>query len=727
MSGGEGRDERLAQLRETYREEAEELAGVLERSLLSLEADPGDAESIHAAFRAIHTIKGSGSMVGASMVARFGHEMEGLLARARDGQVAIGPDLIGLCLRGLDRLKALLIDEPAEFSAEDLALMEGFRSFSIASEAGARGPASATAPGGEKPETVEPMPMPAAESPETASTQISGEAGLRTYRIRFRPQPDIFLIGGNPLAAIRQLSALGRMECTMNREDVPALEDLDPERCYLSWDIVLTTDRGLAAIRDAFIFYESGSDVHISEIDDPGAAPEGAEYKRIGEILVEKGVLSEEAVRESLPPRLGEVLVEKGLVSRYEIESALHEQQFVRTERSSRQRQEAASSIRVKFEKLDQLVNLAGEMATVQARITDLAAKSRERDLESLAEHLERLTASLRDIAMGIRMVPLSALFESFFRTVRDLGTELGKQAELRISGGDTELDKYMVDHLKDPIMHIIRNSMDHGIEAPTIRTAAGKPAAGAIELSAAYEGSSVVITVRDDGAGLDLERIRRKAVERGLLRAEDDPSDKELEDLVFLPGFSTAEKATSVSGRGVGMDVVRSDISAVGGEVELTSWPGRGTAISLRIPLTLAIIDGLLVRAAGESFFIDVDSVLECRDDVGGQAGAELSTAAFRGELIPVIDLRWAFAARGASLETACQMVVVGTARRKAGLLVERIVGQAQTVIKPFVNQYSKENFISGAAILGSGEVALILDAARLLKRYGAEGERGA
>jgi len=498
---------------------------------------------------------------------------------------------------------------------------------------------------------------------------------------------------------------------------------MEPEACYLYWDVTLSTSRGIDAVKDVFIFVEDSCELKIEAVDEEEEiAPEKAEgYKRLGEILVERGDLRTEDLNEALESRkrIGEVLAERGAVSKEAVKSAMEEQQHVAEARQMRQEKAAASSIRVAANKLDALVDMVGELVTVQARLSQKASTQADADLLSISEEVERLTAELRDTTMGIRMLPIGTVFSKFTRLVRDLSGELGKKIVMTTEGAETELDKTVIERLNDPLVHLIRNSIDHGIELPAERLEKGKKRQGTVHLAAYHSGANVFIRIQDDGAGLDRERIREKAVERRLIAADAVLADREIFALIFLPGFSTSRTVSNVSGRGVGMDVVKRGIAALQGSIETASTKGEGTTITLKLPLTLAIIDGLLVRIGQAHFVLPLSAIDECveltRQDVANAHGQHLAT--IRGELVPYLRLRQRFGIAGEPPAIE-QIITTQIDGHRVGLVVDQVVGEHQTVIKPLGRFYRGVEEVSGATILGDGNVALILDLPKLVHK---------
>ena len=684
---------------EAFKEEAHELLGELEDSLLALEQSPADEELIGRVFRAMHTIKGSGAMFGFEDIASFTHEVETVFDLVRDGKIAVTTELVNLSLAARDEIRALLDGSDQEDAAKRKEIIAAFRRLIPVAD-------------------VEPGPIPAPASP---GKELSGEGVPVTYRIRFRPAADIFLTGTNPLHLLNELRQLGEFNVVAQTEAIPVLSEINPEHCYTAWDIFLTTSRGSDAIADVFIFVADDSELDIQVIDD--GLEGGGDYKKLGEILVERGDLDRSTLNRLLAQRrlIGEALIDTGLVSGDKVHSALMEQRHVRAAQKKRQETEGSASIRVPSAKLDQLVDLVGELVTVQARLSQTAINCNDPQLLSIAEEVERLTGDLRDNALNIRMLPIGTIFSKFQRLVRDLSAELGRDVELVTEGAETELDKTVLERLNDPLVHLLRNSVDHGIEPPEVRRQTGKPGRGKIGLSARHSGAQVIIQVQDDGGGLDQEAIRARAVALGWLAAEAEISDKELFGFIMSPGFSTAKEVTSVSGRGVGMDVVKKAIEALQGSIEISSRRGSGTTITIKLPLTLAIIAGLLVSMADDYFVVPLSAVTECveltREDVAEAHGHKIANV--RGEIVPYIPLRERFGING-QIPALEQIVITETNGQTVGFVVDQVIGEQQTVIKSLGRVYEAVTGISGATILGDGTVALILDVSQLISPGG-------
>jgi two-component system chemotaxis sensor kinase CheA len=714
----------IEKFKEAFREEAVELLNNLEATLLELEADPRNSETVSAVFRTMHTIKGSSAMFGFDAISRFTHEVESIMDLLREGAFIADRRLIDLTLKARDLISAMLNAPSDDQKALGETLVREFKEHSEARIA---------AKNAELAETSE-LPIAAAAEPHAsqaaddqsqadqsatglAAVDISTARPMETFRIRFVPASDVFLNGTRPLLLLEELRSLGEASIVPIADLIPPLSSIDPEKCYVGWEITLTTDKGEDAIHDVFIFVEGTCELLVERLATERNAPD-IEVKRIGEILVSHGVTTPEKIQnvEGGRKRIGELLVEEKVATSAQVQSALAEQEHLKRLKD-KQQDLGTSSIRVASEKLDALVDLVGELVTLQARLSQTATDFHDGGLSLIAEQFERLVAQLRDNTMSIRMLPIGSTFSRFRRVVRDLSAELGKEIELATEGAETELDKTVIEKLNDPLVHIIRNSVDHGIESPDDRVAAGKERCGTVSLAAMHSGAHVLISVADDGGGLDTDRIYAKAVERGIVQQGAPLSEQEMFQLIFAPGFSTAKVVTSVSGRGVGMDVVKREIDSLGGSVFVESTRGSGTKVTLKIPLTLAIIEGLLVRVGNEHYVVPLSSVDGCieikrAERLTAKDGRKLLT--YRNELLPYVGMRELFEVSGVAPAIE-QIVVVNANEARVGFVVDQVVGDYQTVIKPLGRMFKSSEGLSGATILGDGTVALIVDVNRL------------
>lgn len=650
--------------RQSFREEAGEILLELETAMLALHDTPQDAQLVGRVFRGLHTIKGSGAMFGFDDLAAFTHELETVFDEVRKGTLLVDADLVDLTLAALDQIRKLLHATPDQGACDDILRR-----------------ARALMPRAAQTQALVPLSISPADE----------QAGGAEWRIYFAPGAEMMRNGSDPLLLIKELSGMGRLTATASMDAIPGIADLEPQRCYVSWDMTLQTRAGGDAIRDVFIFVQDQCELTVEPVQaEPGNPQKGS------------AAAGADAI-----PTAGDVTA-----------AALARERAVQGGRRAYDKPETASSLRVPAAKLDQLVDLVGELVTVQARLSGLSAQREDGELSAVSEEVERLASALRENSMNMRMLPIRGTFERFRRLVHDLARDLGKDVELTIEGAETELDKTVIEQLSDPLMHLIRNSMDHGIEPPEQRVAAGKPAMATIHLSARHAGASVLIGVSDDGRGIDREAVRKRAIERGLTSEDAFLSDAQIFDFIFHPGFSTAKQVTDLSGRGVGMDVVRKQVDLLRGGIDVASKPGEGTTVTLRLPLTLAIIDGLLVRVADSSFVLPLANTLECIELAGNRAeeNSGKHIVNVRGEIVPYIRLREYFevTTERPAIE---QIMLVETEEGYIGLVFDQVLGNCQTVIKSLGRWFRDVPFVSGATILGDGTVALILDPQRLVQ----------
>ncbi|CAK0753975.1 two-component system, chemotaxis family, sensor kinase CheA [Gammaproteobacteria bacterium] len=681
---------------EIFKQEAADLLIQLETSLLDLENSPDNLELVDQAFRALHTIKGSGAMFGWDALASFTHHIESAFQKVRDGTLAASADLVSLTLAALDHLRILLEHPEQADRVRGGALLAAFADLTAGT-----GHSSSQ-------KSLTPTPSPASPTPLPNLERI--------FHIRWYPSRDMLEFGGNPLLLLDELRALGPCTVVPMTDRVPLLPNLESTKCYLGWDLMLTTRANRATLDDIFIFVADRSELVIDELPfEKDASP-----PRLGEILVKRGDIAPADVEEELQrqQRLGTMLVQSGKVSKDHLAAALSEQNHLAQAAKARESATSGSTIRVPAERLDSLMDQVGELVIAQARLQQVAATENSPLLKSIAEDIERLAAGLRDTTMSVRMLPIGTLFGRFRRVVHDLSHELGKSVELTTSGEETELDKTVIENLNDPLVHLIRNSIDHGIEDKAQRQAHDKPVSGKLHLSAIHSGAQVLITIEDDGRGLDRTAIRAKAEERGLLQSGQEVSEAELFACIFQPGLSTATTVTNMSGRGVGMDVVKRTIDSLRGSIDISSTIGRGTAITLKLPLTLAIIDGLLVRMGDERYVIPLTAVEECveltRQENDRSDGRSFLN--IRGEIVAFIRLRQLFNMPG-TVPDIQKVVIVAFGESRIGLVVDQVIGQHQTVIKSLSRLHRDLEGFSGATILGDGGVSLILDIPHLIQ----------
>jgi len=702
----------LDQALQTFFAESRELLDDMEAALLRVREEAEPSETINAIFRAAHTIKGSAGLFGLDAVVSFTHVAESVLDEVREGRVPIDDALVALLLACGDHIGALVDAAEADPSRVDPALAA--RGEPLLERLRAHLAPART------------LPVPGAEPAfERSGAPAAVDADLWHISLRFGR--DVLRNGMDPLSFIRYLDTLGEVVGIVTLADaLPPAAEMDPESCYLGFEIAFKSQADKAAIEAVFDFVLDDCTLRIvpphsrigDYIDLVRALPE--ESARLGEMLVRCGTVTAHELQAALEvqaqaspaPLIGAVLVEQGRVSPPVVEAALEKQKKVKDAKSQENQ-----SIRVDADKLDQLINLVGELIIASAGANLVARRTLNSELQECHSVLSGLVEQVRDSALQLRMVKIGATFGRFQRVVHDVSRELGKDIGLVVDGEDTELDKTVVEKIGDPLTHLVRNAIDHGIDAPELRAARGKPARGTVSLNAFHDSGSIVIEVSDDGGGLDREKILAKGIERGLVEAGRALTDAEIYALIFEPGFSTAEKVTNLSGRGVGMDVVKRNIVALRGSVAIASVPGEGTTVTVRLPLTLAIINGFQIGVGKAVFVVPLDMVDECIEFTA-EPGHDYTD--LRGEVLPFIRLRELFDIDG-PVGVRPNIVVVKHAGQKFGLVVDTLLGEAQTVIKPLSKMFGQVRGISGSSILGCGDVALILDVPALMQSAGA------
>ncbi len=689
----------------------------MEDGLLRLEQAPEDADNLGAIFRAAHTIKGGSGVVECHFIESFTHKVENVLDKLRNGEIPVSGELCTLLLECCDHLGALLevfangLPQPEpEVQARGETLLARLTERFLGKSA----PGSAQWP---------------VERADEVEASGGGIVNSDAWHISIRFGSEVLKFGMDPLSFLHFLSSLGEITAIETLSDhMPPAETMDPECCYLGFEIHFQTRASKAQIEQVFEFVRDDCTLHIlppnSKIDEYlqliDQLPE--DNMRLGEILVRAGALTQTELDEALRaqyravestealPSLGSVLVEQKVVHPAVVEAAATRQAAVGEKKAVE-----ARMIRVQADKLDHLIDLVGEMVIAGAGANLLAQRSGQTDLLESTSVLLRLVEDIRDAALQLRMVQIGETFNRFNRVVRDASHELGKTIDLVITGAETELDKSVVEKLGDPLMHLVRNALDHGIEAAEVRQARGKPPTGTLQLNAYHDSGSIVIEVSDDGSGLPKDKIRQKAIDKGLIDASASLTDHELINLIFEAGFSTAEKVSNISGRGVGMDVVRRNIQSLRGSIDVDTVEGKGSTFTIRLPLTLAIIDGFLTGVGKASYVVPLESVVECIELT--EVGDKRNYLNLRGEVLPFVRLRELFAIRG-ELPARQNVVIVQYAGQKAGLVVDTLLGEFQTVIKPLGTLFKHLRGVGGSTILGSGEVALILDVQALVGR---------
>ncbi len=708
-------DEEMRDALKTFTIESLELLQDMEEGLLDLEQDDNPSERINAIFRAAHTIKGSAGLFGLNHIVAFTHVVESVLDALRDGRLSVSTELIAALLPCSDHITLLIqgivdgqVDEDPELEAAGRLLLDRLQPF-LHTESNR----SVTA--------IE-------EPPVQVETMGGGAMTSGNWHISLRFGADSLRNGMDPLSFIRYLATLGEIvHLNTISNSMPDAEQMDPETCYLGFEIDINSDAGKEALENVFEFVREDSLVHIlpqestlaDYIELIRSLPEDDSY--LGELLVKSGVVTKRELEEGLNAQqrdpdtqksvhpIGEILVEKNVVQQPLVNAALEKQKQIK-DNKARENQ----SIRVDAERLDKLIDLIGELVISTAAVNLRARELGDVALQETNAGVISLVEEVRDSALQLRMVPIGTTFSRFHRVVRDVSQELGKDIKLLISGAETEVDKSVVEKIGDPLMHLVRNAMDHGIERAEIRAERGKPAQGTLQLNAYHSSGNIVIEVSDDGGGLNRDKILAKAIERGLVQAGDNLSDQEIYALIFEPGFSTADQVSNLSGRGVGMDVVKRNITELRGAIHVDSQPGQGTTLRIHLPLTLAIIDGFLVGVGNAAYVIPLDRVVEC---VELPVHDDRDYMELRGEVLPFIRLRQLFNKQGQTTRRQ-NVVVVEHLDLKAGIVVDKLMGELQTVIKPLGKLFGHVQGVGGSTILGSGEVALIIDVPTMLKQ---------
>lgn len=651
----------------------------LEEALFLLEKDMENKELIERIFRAMHSLKGGGAMFGFNHLSDFTHHLETIFDWVRNGKLKVSTDLISLTFSAIDQINFLL--KTGDLTKEEdihnqKVFIQKIQAFL----------------------TVTNSPSDAA-SVNTASDQEAGESEEKSYLISFIPQKELLQNGTNPLYLLDDIHALGDALSIAYTHKVPSLEVLDPSANYCIWQVLVSTAESINEIKDVFIFVEDECELHV-------------------DLVAETAIVSQPEVK---------ALVSKALSSNILLTpddfkkgqwSPKSEQPAVRDEKKKvAMKEHKISSMRVSSHKIDELVTLVSELVTIQAQLSLYAENNEDPTIVSLTENIQKLSRQLRENAFDISLIPLQSELMRFQRLVRDLSKDQNKDIDFIIEGGDLELDKNIIENLTDPLLHILRNSIDHGIELPDERIAAGKAPKGTILFKAFHSGANVIIEISDDGKGIDPEVILQKAIHKGLVEADVQLDKKEILDLLFVSGFSTRDVVSDVSGRGVGMDVVRRKIANIRGEVTIESEKGKGTLISIRLPLTLSIIDGLLVAVGSNQYVIPISAI----DKIYALEPSQLkqsfnNVVVIDSEQYPYIDLRKVFQEEEKESAEVIQMIMVKAEDKITGVIVDNVIGEYQTVVKPLGKYLKKQEIISGASIMGDGTIAMVIDTSRLL-----------
>jgi len=675
----------LAQFHEGFFEESFEALDTMESALLKLNVGSPDKEQVNTIFRVAHSIKGGSATFGFTEIASFTHTLETLFDELRGDKMQVTRGISDLLLKSVDTMREMLraVQHKVPIDAQSVADLQFDLELAIAQK-----PSAPIAPGA-----------------EAAIGAASGSAHAEhRWHIDFLPFPHLFAHGNDPLRMLRELAELGHLETVADLGHIPPLAALNPESCYLSWQLSLTSEVTQEVVAQVFDWAEGDCDLKISE---QIVTPVTQVLTQVSAPLNAPAIVQDAA-------RASVALTVPPVVTTHPAEA-----EAVRPANGG-----DLSSIRVSIEKIDELMNAVGELVITQSMLTQLGTRVEGPmggHLRTGLVQLERNVRELQESVMRVRMLPISFVFSRFPRMVRDLSHRLGKQVELKVTGDQTELDKTVLEKIGDPMTHLVRNCIDHGIEQPDVRIAAGKPACGTVHLHAYHKGGSIIVEVSDDGGGLNRDLILAKARSRNLVGANEVLTDEQAQELIFVAGFSTADKTTDISGRGVGMDVVRRNVKQLGGSIEVRSVLGKGSRFIITLPLTLAIVDGQSVSVGRETYIVPLTTIIESlqlKPSMVSSVVGHGEVFSFRNDYVPVIRLHELFGVqpRTRVLHEGLLMIVEGDGRR-AGLFVDDLLGQQQVVIKSLETNYRRVDGVSGATILGDGSVALILDVPGLIR----------
>lgn len=690
----------MEQFKKKFLEEANDLINRLEVVLLELEENPNDKKIIEEVFRVMHSLKGGSSMFGFDKMDAFTHELETVYDLIRSSQLSVNREILDITLAAVDHLKVLLenAEELTDAGQKNHQILLNRIHQVIDNSVGSPDDkANKHDQGTDKTHTV------------ISDGKAKIFENVPTYLIRVLPHPTIFRNGTNPLLLIDELYAMGHCKAFLKTDHLPLLDQLDAELCHFYWDVFLATDNSVDEMKDVFIFVDDVCDVHINKLADDNLLEKTVFVKKLDDFMASRSDFE--------IPEL-QNFIETVLLKEEKTEDAI----LLTEDDKAEVKKTSISNIRVSSDKLDDLMNLVSELVTTQASLSLFADNQNTPELTAIAENIEKISRQLRDNTFEICLIPIETIMIRFKRLIRDLSRELHKEIQFIAEGTETELDKSIIEGLTDPLMHIFRNSIDHGIEPAEERISKGKPRQGKILLRAYYSGTNVYIQIKDDGKGIDVEKIRQKAIARGFISADANLSYKELLNLVFLPGFSTAAKVTEVSGRGVGLDVVVKKISDIRGEVEIESQLGVGTTFTIKLPLTLSIIDGLLVKVDKTNFVLPLSYVDKCFE-VSSRAIEKSfnNKLVLDGRQVPFVNLRREFDISENPPELH-QIIQVNYDDFKIGMSVDVVLGEYQAVLKPLGRMFKDMEIISGATILGDGTIALVLDPAKIINTFDRE-----
>ncbi|MDI6796145.1 MAG: chemotaxis protein CheA [Desulfatibacillaceae bacterium] len=701
--------------------ETDDLLRSAEESLLRLESAPKPGPDVEEIFRAVHTLKSGSAMVGFPVISDYAHVLENLLERLRSGKLAISKPLISFLLSDVDFLRQMvdrggqgkLEAEPDIIKSKKAQLNRFLGMEAIPGDEAKAQPAAPPKKKAPEKKAAEPS-APAAAIPAAAAGDLAGH--WKFYQIDMKFREDLFRSGQDPILLILGLSEMVELVDVMpDISHLPPLGDMDPFSLYISWRLTVKSSASLEEIEDVFMFVKDDNDIHIEDIT--SRFKDGVEVieteKPLGEVLLERGAISKEDLDLALgqQKRLGQILVESGKIDESTLEQVVSRQEESR-------RTYRKTSVRVDVEKINHLVNLAEEIGISLSRLRDMISKSalaHGSEMEQEMENLLKVNREFQERVSQIRMFPLEGTFRRFQRIARDTAFEQNKRIRVNLVGLDTELDKEVIEHITDPLKHLVRNSVDHGLETPAERDKAGKPPEGVIEFRAFQKGGMILIQISDDGRGMDVEKISARAIELGIIKPGQAVDDTNLLDIICRPGFSTAEQVSAISGRGVGMDVVRTEVERLGGTMTIDTVRGQGTTFTLSLPLTFALLEALHIKVCDRSFLVPLWGVAGTEKYIPAQArffGAGQRVYSFRGEYVPLVDLVTVFGMDVHDQDRQSEtLVFVNTSRQRFGMLVDQVLDPHQVVVKSLESNFKSVKGLSGATIMGDGSVALVMD----------------
>ncbi len=712
---------------EIFFAETEDLMRSAEESLLRLEGNPQSTSDVKEIFRAIHTLKSGSAMVGFSIISDYAHVLENLLDRLRNGQLTVTKPLVSFLLEDLDFIRGMVERGAAGEPEADAGIIRS-RKAQLNRFLGMDAIPGAEVPGVAMVERKAPAPEARIKAPAAPrATEKGAPAGkaaeekeaehVRFYQLDLKFRTDLFNSGQDPILLLLALADMAEpVDVVADMSHLPTWEEIDPYSLYIGWRVIVKTTANPEEIEDIFMFVRDDNDIHVEDIT--ARYKEGVDLsvgeRPLGEVLLERGAISKRDLDEALSQqkRLGEILVEKGKIDESTLKQVVDQQEESR-------RTYRKTSVRVDVEKINHLVNLAEEIGISLSRLQNILARHTEiygTELDVELENLMKVNREFQERVAQVRMFPLEGTFRRFQRIARDTAFEQGKRIHVNLVGVDTELDKEVIEHITDPLKHLVRNSVDHGLESPEQREAAGKPVEGLIEFRAFQKGGMILIQISDDGRGLDLERIAEHAQEKGFIRPGEAVDEANALEIICRPGFSTKTEVTAMSGRGVGMDVVKTEVERLGGSMSLTTEKGKGTTFTLSLPLTFALMDALHVRAREQSYLVPLWGVVGTelyRPAAVKFFGAGERVYLFREEYIPIVELSRVYAIPETSGEQNPErtLVFVDTTRQRFGMLVDHVLDPHQVVVKSLEGNFKSVMGIAGATIMGDGSVALVVD----------------